>query len=330
MILIKIRIFKGESDKYHEFKIMMKNKKIVKYAIQILIVLFGVSFLTFCLIYIAPGDPAQVMLTESGLIPTPELLAHTRAELGVDKPFYIQYWKWLFGVLQGNFGKSYSLRIPVIQKIGQAFIPTLYLSFLSLFLMCIISIPVGILAAVKENKWQDYLIRMITFIGMSVPSFWLGLIFLSIFGVQLGLVSVSGGQTDFVSAILPAFTLAIAMSAKYIRQIRHVFLEELGKSYVTGARMRGIRERDILLPNAMLPIITLLGISLGSLLGGTAIVEYVYNWPGMGRMAIKAIAAQDYPLIQAYILIIAFLYLIINIAVDISYKYFDVRVGEVD
>ena len=200
--------------------------------------------------------------------------------------------------------------------------------------MCIISIPVGILAAVKENKWQDYLIRMITFIGMSVPSFWLGLIFLSIFGVQLGLVSVSGGQTDFVSAILPAFTLAIAMSAKYIRQIRHVFLEELGKSYVTGARMRGIRERDILwkhvLPNAMLPIITLLGISLGSLLGGTAIVEYVYNWPGMGRMAIKAIAAQDYPLIQAYILIIAFLYLIINIAVDISYKYFDVRVGEVD
>ena len=304
---------------------MMKNKKIVKYAIQILIVLFGVSFLTFCLIYIAPGDPAQVMLTESGFIPTPELLAHTRAELGVDKPFYIQYWKWLFGVLQGNFGKSYSLRIPVIQKIGQAFIPTLYLSFLSLFLMCIISIPVGILAAVKENKWQDYLIRMITFIGMSVPSFWLGLIFLSIFGVQLGLVSVSGGQTDFVSAILPA---------KYIRQIRHVFLEELGKSYVTGARMRGIRERDILwkhvLPNAMLPIITLLGISLGSLLGGTAIVEYVYNWPGMGRMAIKAIVAQDYPLIQAYILIIAFLYLIINIAVDISYKYFDVRVGEVD
>ncbi len=162
---------KEESDKYHYFGVMAQNKKIIKYAIQILIVLFGVSFLTFCLIYIAPGDPAQVMLTECGLIPTPELLAHTRAELGIDKPFYIQYWKWLFGVLQGNFGKSYSLRIPVIQKIGQAFIPTFYLSFLSLFLMCIISIPVGILAAVKENKWQDYLIRMITFMGMSIPSF---------------------------------------------------------------------------------------------------------------------------------------------------------------
>ena len=127
--------------------------------------------------------------------------------------------------------------------------------------------------------------------------------------------------------------IAIAMSAKYIRQIRHIFLEELGKSYVTGARMRGIKERDILwkhvLPNAMLPIITLLGLSLGSLLGGTAVVEIVYNWPGMGKMAVKAISSQDYPLIQAYVLIIAFLYLIVNITVDISYKYLDARVEEV-
>ena len=315
------------------YKIMKNNKKLIKYLIQILVVLFGISFFTFCLMYISPGDPAQVMLTECGHLPTPELLAQTRAELGLDKPFYIQYWKWLFEVLQGDFGKSYSLRVPVIQKIGQAFIPTLSLSFMALFLMCVISIPTGILAAVKENKWQDYLIRMMTFMGMSVPSFWLGLVFLSIFGVQLGLVSVSGGNADFGSMILPALTIAIAMSAKYIRQIRHIFLEELNKSYVTGARMRGIKERDILwkhvLPNAMLPIITLLGLSLGSLLGGTAVVEIVYNWPGMGRMAVKAISAQDYPLIQSYVLIIAFLYLIVNIAVDISYKYLDARVEEV-
>jgi len=312
---------------------MSKNKKIIKYVIQILVVLFGISFFTFCLMYISPGDPAQVMLTECGHLPTPELLAQTRAELGLDKPFYIQYWKWLFGVLQGNFGKSYSLRIPVIQKIAQAFIPTLSLSFMALFLMCVISIPTGILAAVKEDKWQDYLIRMLTFMGMSVPSFWLGLVFLSIFGVQLGLVSVSGGNADFGSMILPALTIAIAMSAKYIRQIRHIFLEELGKSYVTGARMRGIKERDILwkhvLPNAMLPIITLLGLSLGSLLGGTAVVEIVYNWPGMGRMAVAAIKTQDYPLVQSYVLIIAFLYLLVNITVDISYKYLDARVEEV-
>ena len=305
----------------------------IKKLISLFSIFLAISVITFFLVKLSPGDPAQVMLTECGHLPTPELLAQTRAELGLDKPFYIQYWKWLFGVLQGNFGKSYSLRIPVIQKIAQAFIPTLSLSFMALFLMCVISIPTGILAAVKENKWQDYLIRMLTFMGMSVPSFWLGLVFLSIFGVQLGLVSVSGGNADFGSMILPALTIAIAMSAKYIRQIRHIFLEELNKSYVTGARMRGIKERDILwkhvLPNAMLPIITLLGLSLGSLLGGTAVVEIVYNWPGMGRMAVKAISAQDYPLIQSYVLIIAFLYLIVNIAVDISYKYLDARVEEV-
>lgn len=311
----------------------MKNKKLLKYIIQILIVLFGISFFTFCLVYISPGDPAETMLTECGNIPTPELLAQTRAELGLDKPFYIQYGRWLFSVLRGDFRKSYSLRIPVIQKIASAFMPTLSLAFLALFLMCIISIPLGILAAIKENKWQDYLVRMMTFMGMSIPSFWLGLIFLSVFGVTLKLVSVSGGKADFRSIILPAFTIAIAMSAKYTRQIRHIFLEELNKSYVTGARMRGIKENVILwrhvLPNAMLPIITLLGLSLGSLLGGTAVVEIIYNWPRMGSMAVKAITFSDYPLIQAYVLIIAFLYLIVNITVDISYKYLDARVEEV-
>lgn len=311
----------------------MKNKKLLKYIIQILIVLFGISFFTFCLVYISPGDPAETMLTECGNIPIPELLAQTRAELGLDKPFYIQYGRWLFSVLRGDFRKSYSLRIPVIQKIASTFMPTLSLAFLALFLMCIISIPLGILAAIKENKWQDYLVRMMTFMGMSIPSFWLGLIFLSVFGVTLKLVSVSGGKADFRSIILSAFTIAIAMSAKYTRQIRHIFLEELNKSYVTGARMRGIKENVILwrhvLPNAMLPIITLLGLSLGSLLGGTAVVEIIYNWPRMGSMAVKAITFSDYPLIQAYVLIIAFLYLIVNITVDISYKYLDARVEEV-
>ena len=279
--------------------------------------------------YISPGDPAQVMLTECGHLPTPELLAQTRAELGLDKPFYIQYWKWLFGVLQGNFGKSYSLRIPVIQKIAQAFIPTLSLSFMALFLMCVISIPTGILAAVKENKWQDYLIRMLTFMGMSVPSFWLGLVFLSIFGVQLGLVSVSGGNADFGSMILPALTIAIAMSAKYIRQIRHIFLEELGKGYVTGARMRGIKERDILwkhvLPNAILPLITIMGMHVGWLLAGAAVIEIVFAWPGMGKMAVYSIAMRDYPLIEGFVLWVALIYTAVNFLVDLSYSILDPR-----
>ncbi|MDO4690538.1 MAG: ABC transporter permease [Fusobacterium sp.] len=309
---------------------MKSNKRIYSKLIQVLVVLIGISFFTFSLTYLSPGDPAEIMLTECGHIPTPELLAQTRAELGLDKPFIEQYASWCYSVASGDMGKSYSLRIPVTEKIARAFLPTLNLSLLSLFFMLIISVPLGILAAIKVNKWQDYFIRMLTFIGISVPSFWLGLIFLSIFGVMLKWVSVSGGKTDFKSIILPALTISLAMSAKYTRQVRHIFLEELDKSYVAGARMRGIKESVILwkhvLPNAMLPLITLLGLSLGSLLGGTAVVEIIYNWPGMGSMAVKAISYRDYPLIQAYVLLIALIYLIINMIVDFSYKYIDSRV----
>lgn len=311
---------------------MKSGKKFYTNFLQIAIVLIGISFFTFSLIHLSPGDPAEIMLTECGHIPTPELLAQTRAELGLDKPFIEQYGKWCYSVATGDFGKSYSLRILVTDKIKQAFFPTLNLSLLALFFMIVISVPAGILAAVKVNKWQDYLVRAFTFIGISVPSFWLGLIFLSIFGVMLKWVTVSGGKVDFRSMILPAFTISLAMSAKYTRQIRHIFLEELDKPYVAGARMRGISETVILwrhvLPNAMLPLITLLGLSLGSLLGGTAVVEIIYNWPGMGNMAIKAITYRDYPLIQAYVLLIALIYIVINFIVDASYKYLDSRVKE--
>ena len=297
---------------------MVKNNFINR-ALQILVVLFGISFFTFSLTYLSPGDPAEIMLTECGNIPTPELLEQTRAELGLDKPFAEQYCRWAGHVVQGELGKSYSLRVPVIDKIKTAFMPTI-----------IISLPLGILAALKVNKWQDYFVRAISFTGLSIPSFWLGLIFLSIFGVILHWVTVSGGKADFKSMILPAFTLGFAMSAKYIRQVRHTVLEELNKDYVVGARMRGIKESTILikhvLPNALIPLITLLGLSLGSLLGGTAVIEIIYNFPGMGNLAIKAISFRDYPLVQAYVLLIALIYLVINLIVDFSYKLLDKRV----
>ena len=153
---------------------------------------------------------------------------------------------------------------------------------------------------------------------------------MSIFGVMLHWVTVSGGKADFKSMILPAFTLGFAMSAKYIRQVRHTVLEELSKDYVVGARMRGIKESTILMkhviPNALIPLITLLGLSLGSLLGGTAVIEIIYNFPGMGNLAIKAISFRDYPLVQAYVLLIALIYLVINLIVDFSYKLLDKRV----
>ena len=292
----------------------MTKKQVGKRFLQIIIVLFGISFFTFGLTYLSPGDPAEIMLTECGNLPTPELLEQTRHELGLDQPFLVQYGSWLKGVVTGDMGQSYSFKMPVTDKLVSCFWPTLRMSLLALLMMVIISIPLGILAAVYQNKFPDYFVRGITFVGVSVPSFWLGLILLSIFGVQLRWINVAGGSTDFKSMILPALTLALAMS------------------YVTGARMRGIKESVILwkhvLPNVMLPLVTLLGLSLGSLLGGTAVVEIIYNWPGMGNMAVKAISCRDYPLVQGYVLWIAILYMCINLLVDLSYTYLDPRLKE--
>lgn len=310
----------------------MTKKQIGKRFLQILVVLFGISFFTFMLTYLSPGDPAEIMLTECGNLPTPELLEQTRHELGLDRPFLVQYASWLKGVLTGDMGQSYSFKMPVVDKLVSCFWPTLKMSLLALAIMVAVSIPLGILSAVCRNKWPDYLVRGITFIGVSVPSFWIGLILLSIFGVRLRWINVAGGTTDFKAMILPAVTLALAMSAKYTRQVRNAVLEELHQDYVTGARMRGIRESVILwrhvLPNAMLPIVTLLGLSLGSLLGGTAVVEIIYNWPGMGNMAVRAISCRDYPLVQGYVLWIAILYMVINLIVDLSYQYLDPRLKE--
>lgn len=310
----------------------MVKHPIGKRLIQIVIVLFGVSFLTFGLTYLSPGDPAEIMLTECGNVPTPELLAQTREELGLDKPFLVQYGSWLHGMLTGDMGQSYSFKMPVFDKLVRCFWPTIHLAALSLVIMLAVSIPLGILSAVYHNKWIDYAVRGLTFLGVSVPSFWIGLILLSIFGVTLRWVSVAGGTTDFRAMILPAVTLAISMSAKYTRQVRIAMLEELQQDYVTGARMRGIPERVILwkhvLPNTMLPLVTLLGLSLGSLLGGTTVVEIIYNWPGLGAMAVKAISCRDYPLVQGYVLWIALLYMVINLLVDLSYKWLDPRLKE--
>ena len=310
----------------------MNKKNVGRRLLQIVIVLIGISFFTFGLTYLSPGDPAEIMLTECGNVPTPELLAKTRAELGLDKPFLVQYGTWLKGVVTGDMGTSYSMKVPVVEKLVSCFWPTFELALASLVIMVLVSVPLGILSAVYQNKWVDYLVRGLTFFGVSIPNFWIGLFLLSVFGVTLRWVSVSGGSTDFKSLILPAVTLAIAMSAKYTRQVRIAVLEELNQDYVTGARMRGIKESTILwkhvLPNAMLPLVTLLGLSLGSLLGGTAVVEIIYNWPGMGSMAVKAISCRDYPLVQGYVLWIALLYMGINLLVDLSYNRLDPRLKE--
>ena len=291
--------------------------------------IIGITFLSFLLSYLSPGDPAQILLNNQGVKASEEALQSTRHELGLDQPFLVQYGTWLKGVLTGDMGQSYSFKMPVVQKLVSCFWPTLKMSLLALLMMIVISIPLGILAAVYQNKFPDYFVRGITFIGVSVPSFWLGLILLSIFGVQLRWVNVAGGSTDFKAMVLPALTLALAMSAKYTRQVRTAVLDELSQDYVIGAQARGVKKSKIIwgnvFPNSLLPLITMFGLSIGSLLGGTSVVEVIFSYPGLGNLAVSAITSSDYNLIQGYVLWLALIYMVINLIVDASYVYIDPR-----
>ena len=310
----------------------MKRRNLLKRLAQIVIVLFGISFLTFCLTHMAPGDPVLAMYAASGTIPSEEILDETREALGLNEPFLTQYVNWLTGCLHGDFGTSYSYSRPVAELLLARLWPTLKLALLSLALMLVVAVPLGILSATHRGGIADYLVRSLTFLGVSLPNFWVGLLLLYIFAVQLKLLPVVSAGQGFSKMILPAVTLAFAMAAKYTRQVRTAFLEELNQDYVTGARCRGIKESVILwrhvLPNSVLPLITMLGLSLGSLLGGTAVVEVIFSYPGLGSLAVDAITSMDYSLIQGYVLWIALIYMVINLLVDISYGLMDPRIKE--
>ncbi len=297
-----------------------------------MLVLFGISLVTFALTYLSPGDPVRTMYASSGMLPSEEVIQQTREALGLNRSFFVQYWCWLRDCLSGYFGISFSARKPVSDVIILRLGPTLKLAFMSLIVMLIISIPLGMLAAVKKNKVIDYFIRGTTFLGISIPNFWVGLMLLYVVALKFKLVPVISTGDGIDKMILPVLTLAFAMSAKYTRQVRTAILEELNQDYVIGARSRGIKESTILwkhvFPNALLPLITLLGLSLGSLLGGTAVIEVIFSYPGLGSLAVSAITSYDYPLIQAYVMWIALIYMLINLFVDISYRYLDPRVRE--
>lgn len=310
----------------------MGKSALLKRFFQMIIVLFGISFLTFGLMYIAPGDPVRVMYAASGTIPSEEILNETREALGLNEPFLTQYVNWLTDCLHGDFGTSYSYSRPVSELILARLWPTLKLALTSLVLMLLVSVPLGILSAIHRGGIVDYLVRGLTFLGVSLPNFWVGLMLLYFFAVRLGVLPVVSAGQGFSKIILPAVTLAFAMTGKYTRQVRTAVLEELNQDYVTGAQCRGIRERVILwrhvLPNSILPLVTMLGLSMGSLLGGTAVVEVIFSYPGLGSLAVDAITSMDYSLIQGYVLWIALIYMVLNLLVDISYGLMDPRIKE--
>lgn len=307
----------------------MQKKQLAARLVQMLITLVGVSFLTFCLTYIAPGDPASMLLEAGDTVVSEETLQKTREELGLDKPFLVQYGIWAGNVLHGDMGLSYSAKKPVSDKLIESFPGTFFLAVATIFFMLLISLPCGIYSAVHRDRLPDFIIRIFSFIGVSMPNFWVGLILLYVFGLKLGYFPIASSKVTAEGIVLPALTLAIAMSAKYTRQVRTVVLEELGQDYVMGARARGIAKNKILwmhiLPNACLPLITLLGMSIGWLLGGVAVVEMVFSLPGLGKMVVHAISMRDYPLIEGFVLWVAIAYMVINLLVDISYAYLDPR-----
>lgn len=304
-------------------------KRFWKKLAEMLVTLLGVTFLTFCLSVLAPGDPAAMVLEAGDHIVSEELLAETRHEMGLDQPFLVQYGRWLGGVAHGDLGLSYSAKKPVAEKLMEGSTGTFFLAAVTVCFMLIISLPLGIWSAVHRNRWPDYLVRVGSFIGVSMPNFWLGLILLYVFGLKLGLFPITSSSVTAKGVVLPALTLAIYQSAKYVRQVRTVILDELHPDYVVGARARGISERRILylhiLPNALLPLITLLGMSIGWLLGGVAVIEVVFSWPGIGNMAVHAITMRDYPLVEGFVRWIAIVYMVINALVDLSYAYLDPR-----
>ena len=292
--------------------------------VQLLPILFGITFLTFGMMQFTADDAVDILYEQSGSV-AEEVKAAKRAELGLDQPFMIQYGRWLAGMLTGDMGKSFISGKLVFETFADKLPATIELMLVSILLTIFIATPLGVLAAVNQNRPLDYLIRGLSFVGNSMPNFFCGLLLIYFLALKLNLLPIIGQ-----SVVLPALTLTISMGAKYTRQIRAVVLEELDKPYVTGARSRGVGEVTILiksvLRSTLVTIVTLLALSIGSLLGGTAIVETIFMWDGVGKMAVDVILMRDSPLIQAYVVWMAIIYVAVNLAADLLYHRLDPRV----
>ena len=306
------------------------NHYVLKRIIQLIPILFAITFLSYGMMRIAGSDVVTQKMENTGTVVSDEVLNAEREQLGLDKPFLTQYAVWLGKLLRGDMGNSYVSGKPVFATFISKLPATLLLTAVSIVMTIIISIPLGVLAAVKQNRMTDYVIRFFSFIGNSLPNFFVSLILMYVLAIRLRWFPVIAKDVSLKSVAMPAITLAIAMSAKYLRQVRATVLDELSKDYVAGARARGIRFSVPLWRSVMkasfVTIITLLMLSVGNLLGGTAIVESIFMWDGVGKMAVDAISMRDYPIIQAYVMWMAIIYVAVNLLTDLSYHFLDPRI----
>jgi peptide/nickel transport system permease protein len=282
--------------------------------------------MVFLLAHIVPGDPVAQMLGEGARA---EDLTQLRHALGLDLPLPVQYGRYLSGVLHGNLGESFRFQQPVLKVVAEHYPATLELAAVALLICALIGIPAGVLAAHKRGERTDHAVAVLTLFGLSVPNFALGPVLILLFSVVLGWLPVSG-RGGVSHLILPAFTLGAALAAILTRMVRTSVIEELSADYVRTARAKGVSESGVLfrhaLRNALIPILTILGLQFGSLLAGTIVTESIFSWPGIGRLAVQAIGARDYPLLQGCILLIAVSYVFVNLLTDLVYALVDPRV----
>lgn len=304
---------------------------LIKRCLALIPLLLAVSFLSFALIAMVPADPAEVALRVNEIVPTPEAVEALREELGLNKPFLIRYGDWLWKALHLDFGKSYINDRLVLDEILRCLPATLELAAAALVLVVAVSLPVGILGALFANRAFDRILRVLVFVGTAMPGYWVGLLLIWFFSIKLNLLPTSGSGS-FSHLILPAAALSLTYISTYVRLIRSNMLENMRENYVLYGRVRGLSEKRILLAhvlkNSLQTSITAIGMSIPQLLAGTVIIENIFAWPGIGRLCISAIFNRDYPVIQLYILLMAVLFILCNLIVDIIHHSLDPRLRE--
>lgn len=309
---------------------MKKYRIVIKRLMQVFPMLLIVSILAFILSYLSAGDIAEITLRSQGIIPTPESIAAIKVELGLDQALYIQYGRWLFDAIHGDFGISFQTGLPVSQEIMQRFPATLQLALVATLLSIIISVPIAVLSVRFKNSLIDHSLRVITTAAAAMPDFWLGLILLYLFAVNWHIVPVISGSS-FQHIFLPALTLSSGYAAMYMRMLRNNLIEVSQSDYIRAARARGLSRSYVLikhgLKNASLPCVTLIGVNFGKLLGGQFAVETIFSWNGIGKFAVDSIKLKDLPVIQGYIVIVAVTYIAINLIIDLLYMSIDPRIG---
>ncbi|KAJ53000.1 peptide/nickel transport system permease protein [Clostridium tetanomorphum] len=305
------------------------KRYVIKRLLAIVPVVLVISIITFLLINLAPGDPVELKLNSQGIAFNKDTADALRKEMGLNYPIHIQYINWLKKAICFDLGNSFKTGMPVLNELLYRLTFTIKLASYALIIAIFISIPLGIISALYKNTIIDHFIRFFVLTGITIPDFCLGLLLLYLFSVKMKIFSIVGGN-GFRNVILPAFTLAFGIIAQYTRILRATMLEVLNEDFIKVARAKGLKRRWFIsryaLKNSLIPMITILGTSIGQLLAGSVIVETIFSWPGIGKFVIDAISNRDYPVIQGFVIFMSVIFVIINLLVDISYAFIDPRV----